>query len=149
MKHYFKQEQVIEASLDEVWKFFADARNLKELTPATMHLKVISSLNPFMIYKGMIIAYYVSPLFRIPMYWETEIIAVNKHQSFVDIQKKGPFKTWIHQHTFSVVENGILMIDEVEYEMPLGKIGDMFHSLVFSQLKTLFNYRQNKIKSRF
>ena len=147
MKHFFKQEQLIEASLDEVWNFFADARNLKKLTPSSMNLKVISELNPYLIYEGMVIAYYVSPLFRVPMYWETEIVKVDEKRMFIDIQKKGPFKTWHHQHTFKEVENGVLMVDEVEYELPLGKIGDIFHGIVRQNVRTLFNYRQLQIKS--
>lgn len=149
MKHYFEQEQLIHASLDEVWDFFADARNLKVLTPPNMNLKVISKIDPFIIYEQMVIAYYVSPLFKIPMYWETEITKVQPKQYFIDIQKKGPFKTWIHQYTFTVVEGGVLMKDKIEYELPFGKIGDSFNSLILNHLKILFNYRQQNIKSRF
>lgn len=144
MKHQLKFEQFIPAPIDEVWNFFSDAKNLKTLTPEEMKMKVISELPNTKLFEGMRIAYYVSPLFKIPIFWETEIIKVNNQKQFIDIQLKGPFKSWKHTHTFIAVKDGVQMIDEIEYELPLGSFGNLFHRpFVLKNLNNLFEYRKN------
>lgn len=143
MKHYLKFEQIIPASINVVWNFFSDAKNLKTLTPEEMNMKVITELKDTQLAEGMRIAYYVSPLFKIPVFWETEIIKVKKQSQFIDIQLKGPFKSWKHTHTFVQIGVEVKMIDEIEYELPLGFIGNLFHkSLVLNNLNSLFEYRK-------
>ena len=144
MIHKLLQEQILNASIDKVWDFFTDAKNLNKLTPAEMNMKVVSDLENTRIFAGMKIAYFVSPLFKIPVYWQTEIIKVEEKTQFIDIQKKGPFKLWKHTHSFIEVNEGVKMIDEVEYELPFGQVGDLFHQpLVLKNLQSLFEYRKN------
>jgi len=143
MKHQLEFEQFIPASLDEVWQFFSDAKNLTVLTPKEMKMKVITDLPETKIFEGMRIAYYVSPLFNIPVFWETEIIKVTNQHQFIDIQLKGPFKSWKHTHTFTAKDNGVLMHDLIDYEMPFGFIGEIAHQpLVLKNLNQLFVYRK-------
>ena len=143
MKYYLKFEEVIPASLDEVWNFFSDAKNLLFLTPKDMNMRVITELENTKLFEGMRIAYYVSPLFKIPVFWETEIIKVEEQHQFIDIQLKGPFKSWKHTHTFMKIGDEVKMIDEIEYELPFGFIGDLFHKpIVLRNLKSLFEYRK-------
>ena len=143
MKHYLKFEEAIPASLDEVWNFFSDAKNLLVLTPKDMNMRVITELENTKLFEGMRIAYYVSPLFKIPVFWETEIIKVEEQHQFIDIQLKGPFKSWKHTHTFKKIGDEVKMIDEIEYELPFGFIGDLFHKpIVLRNLKSLFEYRK-------
>lgn len=144
MKHYLKFEEVIPASLDEVWNFFSDAKNLLVLTPKDMNMKVITELENTKLFEGMRIAYYVSPLFKIPVFWETEILKVEEQHQFIDIQLRGPFKSWQHTHTFMKIGDEVKMIDEIEYELPFGFIGDLFHKpIVLRNLKSLFEYRRD------
>lgn len=142
MKKIITFEQEFNAPMDEVWNFFTDSNNLKLLTPAKMRLKFLDQFESPIIFEGMILRYNVSPIFYIPMYWETEIIAVKEKSYFVDVQKKGPFKSWKHTHQFQETAKGLKMTDQVEYEMPFGKIGDMVHDFtVKKQLQQMFQYR--------
>ena len=150
MKHHLKYEQYIDASMDEVWTFFSDANNLLVLTHDNMKMKVRSNLTNTQLYEGMRIAYTVSPLLSIPVFWETEILEVSNQSHFIDIQRKGPFKYWKHKHTFISQEKGVLMIDEIIYELPFGFIGNIFHKpLVLNNLKELFIYRKQIIQEMF
>jgi len=143
MIHQLHYEQYISASIDDVWDFFSDANNLKKLTPPEMNMKVVSALKNTQLTECMKIAYFVSPLFKIPVYWETEIIKVEAKQQFIDIQLKGPFKLWQHTHTFVATENGVLMVDDIQYELPFGPFGELFHQpLVKKNLLNLFEYRK-------
>ncbi|WP_322970482.1 SRPBCC family protein [Faecalibacter sp. LW9] len=143
MKHHLEYEQFIDAPIEEVWTFFSDAKNLKVLTPDHMKMIVRSNLPKTQLFEGMRIVYTISPLFRIPVYWETEILKVVHQSYFIDIQRKGPFRSWKHKHTFIQKGEGVLMKDEIVYELPLGWLGELFHQpLVLNHLKALFQYRK-------
>lgn len=150
MIYQLRFEQFIPATLDEVWNFFSNAKNLSVLTPKEMNMKVVSELSQSQLFEGMQIAYFVSPLFRIPIYWETEIIKVEQKHQFIDIQRRGPFKIWHHTHTFIELDNGVKMIDEIRYQLPLGIIGNLFHKpLVRQNLLDLFAFRKDVCESLF
>jgi ligand-binding SRPBCC domain-containing protein len=56
------RQQWIPASVQDVWAFFSDAKNLEAITPAKMKFRVTSGTLPQQIYPGQIITYRVSPL---------------------------------------------------------------------------------------
>ncbi len=53
-----------------------------------MGFVVLTEFEDDQIYEGMLIDYYVSPLFGIKMKWQTEITQVDYRKSFTDFQKK-------------------------------------------------------------
>ena len=121
--HRLYNRQIIPAALDETWDFFSNPSNLKHITPAHMDFKVLSDQTE-LVYPGQIIEYKVKPLFRIPLYWMTEITQVKEGAYFIDEQRFGPYKFWHHQHFFRATENGTEIEDIVHYRLPLGFIGD-------------------------
>jgi ligand-binding SRPBCC domain-containing protein len=101
-------------------------------------------------YSGQIIKYKVSPLFNIKMNWVTEISHVKENKLFVDEQRFGPYKFWHHKHIFEEINNGIEAIDVLDYVVPFGLIGQIFHPyLVQPKLEEIFNYRKNKLEEIF
>lgn len=101
-------------------------------------------------YPGIIIQYKVSPLLNIPMEWITEISHVSKPAYFVDLQLKGPYRLWHHQHLFEKVEGGIQMTDIVTYELPFGKFGEFLAGrFVHKKVAGIFEYRSKVIDSFF
>lgn len=150
MKHQLYREQQLKCSLEEAWKFFSAANNLSKITPKEMNFIVITELLDDEIYKGMIIDYYVSPLLGIKMPWKTEITEVDFQKSFTDFQKKGPYKLWNHKHEFIKNENGVLMKDTIDYELPMGLLGEIAHRLfVKKKLEHIFDYRKNVLEKMF
>ena len=78
----------------------------------------------------------------IPVSWRSRIEAYDPPHSFVDVQLRGPYRRWDHRHTFRAVDGGTQVIDEVEYELPFGPLGDLVHRLVVrNQLRHIFDYR--------
>jgi len=150
MKHKLFREQQLNCDIQTAWKFFSSANNLSEITPNDMKFTVLSHFENDEIFEGMIIDYFVSPLFGIKMKWKTEIIQVDFQKSFTDFQKKGPYKIWHHHHEFIENENGVLMKDTVDYELPFGFLGEIAHSvLVKKKLENIFNYRYKVLAERF
>lgn len=145
-----EREQVINARIEDVWRFFSNPGNLSVITPAYMKFIVTSGALPAEIHTGQIITYKISPLLGIPLSWETEITHVKPFQSFTDSQRKGPYRFWKHTHRFEEKNNKVLMTDIVEYELPLGIIGAAAHMLwIKRQLQGIFDYRFQKVEELF
>lgn len=150
MKHRLFREQQLNCDMATAWKFFSSANNLSEITPKDMNFIVLTTMENDEIYEGMLIDYYISPLFGIKMKWQTEIIKVNFQKSFIDFQKKGPYKLWHHHHEFIPNENGVLMKDTVDYELPMGFLGEIAHPVfVKKKLKHIFDYRYAVLEEMF
>ncbi|WP_316836732.1 SRPBCC family protein [Pedobacter nutrimenti] len=150
MMYTLKREQQLYCDITSAWSFFSSPHNLSRITPKEMGFVVLSNLTDSEIYKGMIIDYSVKPLLGIPLKWQTQITEVDYQKSFIDFQKKGPYKLWRHHHEFIPNQKGVLMIDTVEYELPFGFIGKIMHRLIAKKkLKNIFDYRNEVLEGLF
>lgn len=150
MVHQLKREQQLNCDIETAWKFFSAANNLSKITPKDMNFIVRTKLENDEIYEGMTIDYYVSPLLGIKMDWRTEITHVDQRRSFTDFQLKGPYKLWNHYHEFIPNEKGVLIKDTVNYELPMGFLGEIAHKLfVKNKLEQIFSYRFNILEEMF
>ena len=144
-----KASQKIPASKEEVWDFISSPKNLKEITPDYMGFEIQTEL-PEKMYPGMIIQYKVSPILGIKMTWVTEITHVEHENFFVDEQRVGPYRMWHHQHHIQEIPGGILMEDIIDYQPPMGLLGDIANSLFIArQLNEIFTYRKEAVEKRF
>jgi ligand-binding SRPBCC domain-containing protein len=142
--------QRVPASLEQVWSFFSDARNLLAVTPPHLNLKVTNQVYGASVYAGQVMTYNVRPVLGIPLAWMTEITHVDEQKYFVDEQRKGPYKLWHHQHHFKAIEGGVEMTDLVHYRLPLGPLGSLANTLlVKKELEKIFTYRYQKIVELF
>ena len=138
--YLYTTNQFLETDINTAWKFFSAAKNLLTITPPDMDFKILTQTGEQEIYEGMLIDYTVKPLFGIPVHWQTEIFFVEKNEVFGDRQLKGPYTLWEHKHSFLQKDNGILMKDEIKYQLPFGIIGRITHSiLVRKKIEHIFN----------
>lgn len=143
-----ERTQVVPRPIAEVFPFFADARNLGELTPPFLGFTILTP-QPIEMRAGTLIDYQIR-LRGIPMKWRTRIEQFVPGERFIDVQLKGPYKTWHHLHTFRAVPGGTELGDLVHYELPLGPLGRLAHAaLVRRQLATIFDYRARVMRERF
>ena len=150
MIHKLYREQQLNCDIQTAWEFFSSANNLSKITPKELNFIVLTEMTEDEIFEGMIIDYYVSPVFGIKMKWKTEITQVDFQKSFTDFQKKGPYKLWNHRHEFIINDKGVLMKDSVDYELPLGFLGEIAHKLfVKKKLEHVFSYRYKVLEKRF
>jgi len=148
--YYYTTEQFLPIDLETAWDFFSSPKNLALITPPELDFKILTELNSQGIYEGMLINYTVKPLLGIPLKWETEICRVQKPLFFTDRQLKGPYKLWEHTHTYKEVDDGILMQDEVKYQLPFGIIGELAHFLIVKKkVETIFSFRKQVLESMF
>lgn len=148
--YVLEKEQLIKASLDEVWDFISSPKNLKKITPDYMGFDILNE-NPLQeMYEGMIIRYKVSPMLGIKMTWVTEITHIREKAFFIDEQRVGPYSLWHHQHHIKETPEGILMKDIVHYSPPFGPIGAIANSLMIrGKLNEIFDYRWKKMEEIF
>ena len=147
--HSLKQTQTLPVSREKLWDFISVPQNLNEITPPKMAFKIVGEL-PKSAYAGLLLEYKV----KIPVLgwtsWLTEIKYVTEGYSFMDEQRVGPYKLWLHTHTLEEVKGGTKMTDEIRYQMPFGPIGSIAHFFfVRRTLKQIFDYRRMKLDEIF
>jgi ligand-binding SRPBCC domain-containing protein len=148
MKH-LQFEQFLPISLEEAWDFFSTPKNLNRITPGDVHFKLLNEL-PDKIYPGMIITYDISPFLNIHFNWVTEITTVKHQEYFVDEQRKGPYRTWHHEHHFKETTGGVLMTDKLYYDIGKSVFGWLAGKLfVDKKVKAIFEYRRKQLEELF
>ncbi|ETN96305.1 hypothetical protein P278_08160 [Zhouia amylolytica AD3] len=148
MIHRIHKQQGLTISIDEGWAFLSDPNNLSVITPDHMQFKILNGAESNM-YPGQIIEYTVCPFPKVKMKWVTEITHVKDREYFVDEQRFGPYALWHHKHFLKPTRGGIIMEDLIHYKLPYGFLGNIIQPMVARQLKDIFNYRENKLKSLF
>ena len=146
--HRLRAEQVVDRPIDEVFAFFSRPENLGRITPAGMGFERLTDeveMRP-----GLEIDYRIRPLAGIPMRWRTRIGSYDPPNAFEDVQLAGPYRRWEHRHIFTEVPGGTRIADEVDYELPLGPLGELAHAVaVKQQLLDIFRHRARTIAAVF
>ena len=115
----------------------------------SMGFKIVKGAESSM-YAGQIIEYVITPLLGIPTTWVTEITHVKEPEYFVDEQRFGPYDLWHHKHFIKPIENGVEMVDIVDYKIPFGFLGRLAQVFVVSpKLKEIFEYRRKALIKLF
>ena len=144
--HELQREQVLPGPPDEVFPFFADARNLEAITPPLLRFRVLTP-EPIEMRVGTHIQYRLR-LRGVPVNWHTTIQAWEPPHRFVDVQVRGPYALWHHTHTFEPTADGAtLMGDHVRYAIGFGPLGELAHRLLVRRdLAAIFDFRRETLR---
>lgn len=143
--HHFKAEVFLPQPREVVFDFFSDARNLGLITPAWLQFAVTSN-HDLTMRQGLLVDYRIK-LHGIPMSWQSEISVWEPSHRFIDEQRVGPYRTWIHEHTFEEVEGGTLVRDTVRYSSRGGPL--MHRWFVRPSIDEIFSFRTRKLVELF
>ncbi|HXG42679.1 MAG TPA: SRPBCC family protein [Dehalococcoidia bacterium] len=129
----------------EVFPFFAEARNLQEITPPWLSFRVLSQ-RPRSMGQGTVIDYRLR-LHGVPLRWRSEITVWEPPHRFVDVQRRGPYRLWEHDHLFLPHDGGTLVRDRVRYAVPGGPLLAplLDRLLVRPDLERIFAYRRRRL----
>ena len=130
---------------DDVFPFFADAINLEAITPPLIHFAILTP-SPIEMRAGLRIDYRLR-LLGLPLSWQSEITLWDPPRKFVDEQVRGPYRVWIHEHTFEERDGGTLVRDHVRYSVPGGILIEV--PFVRPRLREIFTYRSKRLGEIF
>lgn len=135
--------------LDEVFRFFSDARNLQQITPGWLDFRV-TGMNTNEIQSGTRIDYRLK-IRGIPFRWQSEIAEWNPPYYFVDRQIVGPYAEWRHEHLFASDRGGTQCTDHVQYAPPGGKLlAPLINKLIVARdVEGIFEYRRARLAELF
>lgn len=141
----FRSRTRVPRPLPEVFAFFADAANLQELTPPWLRFEILTP-RPIEMRPGALIDYRIHLRF-IPMKWCTRITVWEPPHRFVDEQLKGPYRMWLHEHTFEEDGDGTVVGDYVRYAVPFGALANWL--VVRRDVERIFAYREKRLGEIF
>jgi ligand-binding SRPBCC domain-containing protein len=162
MRHTYRSEQWLPYPVELVFAFFANPENLPRLMPRWQNARIekaffvpplnvpitnVSKAAAAGAGTRMIISLRPFPFSPIRAQWQAEITEFMWNDHFCDRQLRGPFAYWNHCHSVRSEDraniSGTLLSDDVVYELPFGKVGDLVCRLFIAhQIRDTFAYRQ-------
>ena len=130
---------------ERIFAFFSDPKNLEIITPPSLHFAIIGLYQPNL-GKGTRIDYRLR-IRGLPIRWQSEITTWEPPVRFVDQQIHGPYKVWVHAHTFDEHGGGTVAGDDVQYAVPGGRVVQRL--LVAPDLDRIFQYRRQVLQNLF
>ena len=166
MRHRFRTTQWLPYPVDFVFAFFADPSNLPKLLPPWQEARIDEiELHPASHRFGHTAGGYIaagrgtrltlsfrpSRLSPVRLSWVALIEDFHSNERFCDRQIEGPFRYWRQCHRVqewqqeATGEDGTLLIDTIEYELPFGRIGNLANRVaVRAMLRNLFKHRHQR-----
>jgi ligand-binding SRPBCC domain-containing protein len=141
----FEADLWLPRPVDQVFSFFADARNLETITPPWLKFEVLTP-EPIVLRPGALIDYRIR-VHGLPIRWRTEITEWNPPHHFVDVQLRGPYKLWHHTHTFEESDGGTFCVDRVRYYPRGGAL--MNRLFVRRDIGKIFEFRRRRLLEFF
>jgi ligand-binding SRPBCC domain-containing protein len=130
---------------DEVFAFFSNALNLEKITPPWLQFHVTTPA-PIQMQAGTEIGYRIK-IRGIPARWRSRITVWEPPNRFVDEQLRGPYRKWIHEHSFTDERGGTTCEDKVQYAPPGGTITNKL--FVERDVRNIFAYRTQRLLEIF
>lgn len=141
----------VRAPLEEVWRFHSRVAGLETLTPGWMRLRVEGvvgpdgELDPAVLEEGAEITLSIRPFGVGPRQRWTSVITDRARGDgaayFRDEMVEGPFDRWRHTHAFYADGDETVVRDRVEFELPMGALGDAVEPLSRLGFEPMFRHR--------
>ena len=126
---------------ERVFPFFSDVGNLETITPDWLRFEIMTRM-PVEMAVGTAIDYRLC--YRgVPLKWQSEILEWDPPNRFIDSQVAGPYRKWVHEHSFQEHDGGTLATDSIEYAVLGGALANKL--MVRRDLERIFSYRKEKL----
>lgn len=168
MSFHAEFEHWVPARVEKVFLFFADPENLPRIMPPSSgtELLEVKVVPPPAVRDGRLTATELAALagvgseivtsFRLLPFlpvrgeWIARITEFEWNDHFADEQKKGPFKSFHHRHSFKRADRddvaGTLLRDQIEYEVGFGILGTIAQRIVIRRIfQQMFEHRQQAV----
>ena len=141
----FETSLLLNAPIEKVFDFAIRPANIIRISPPVLGLKFVNPPE----------AYSMGAKFEFKVQaWGTiqtshfEIVEFDRPNLFVEIQLKGPMKSWRHEHRFSVHSDGqTLVANRIEFTPPGGLVGLMVtEAKILDNMEDGFYHRHQQLK---
>ena len=144
-KSIFKKTSRINAPVHEVFQWHERTGALERLIPPWDPLDVVFKSPGIDRGARTVMKIPAGPL-PIKLTWLAEHTQYAKNRSFQDQQLQGPFKHWVHTHTFTPDGNACIMEDQVEYALPAYMFGPLIgNAAIQHKLERIFRFRHTTL----
>ena len=140
-----ERQMLVARPIDTVFRFFGDPLNLETITPPWLRFSVLEGSGA-PLREGSTIRYRLR-LHGIPLRWTSLISRWDPPALFVDEQIRGPYRKWIHKHSFEERGGETIVRDRVVYAVPGGAATNWL--FVRRDLEKIFDYRRDRLREVF
>jgi ligand-binding SRPBCC domain-containing protein len=142
---HFETRITIPKSREEVFDFLIRTSNLMEMIPPDSGMRMISA--PEIIERGSRIELHMSA-FGQSLNIVHEVTELVPPARITEVQIKGLFKSFIHEHVVEEESNGqVVAIDRIEFEPPGGLLGFLVtKQRIIDQFESLFAHRHRQMR---
>ncbi|MEN8256783.1 MAG: TIGR01777 family oxidoreductase [Thermodesulfobacteriota bacterium] len=139
--HHFSKQSTFPAGLKTLFAWHERPGALERLIPPWDPLRVIRKDGHIKEGAQVDLLMKAGPL---PVPWRARHTGFEQDDFFRDEQERGPFRHFSHTHSFQGQStNNSTLIDSIDFELPLGKLGDLFAGFIQKQLSQTFKYRHH------
>lgn len=141
----FETRISIPKTREEVFDFLIRTANLLEMIPPDSGMRVISA--PDIIQCGSRLEFQMNA-FGQSLNIVHEVTELAAPARITEVQLKGLFKRWVHEHLVEEESNGqVVAIDRIEFEPPGGMLGFLVTPRrIIDQLESLFDHRHRQMR---
>lgn len=141
----YERSIVIAAPRERLFAFHEETENLLRISPPNAGMEVLAVEGASQLGRRVHLRMTQLGIFSTTMI--IEFIEYDPPRRMVDVQRKGPFRSWRQERIFEEVEGGTRLTDSVIFEAPLGVLGRLAERLLIApRIRAMFTYRQERTK---
>ena len=143
----FEKKSRLACSAADLYSWHEKPEAFERLSPPWTRIKILKPLPALR--SGEFTSFTVSAGI-LSVAWVAGIEEVEPGRRFVDVQLRGPFAKWRHEHLFvEETKKTCVMHDRVTYELPMGFVGRLFANKAKRDIDKLFDFRHHLLMSIF
>lgn len=137
----------VDTSIDALFDFHTDTRNLLRITPLWVDVSIVSVDKPLREQSLVVLRI---KRFGVTSLWQMRIETFNRPYMLCDSMIKGPFATFKHERAFSALtEDRTQMHETITCSLPFGILGWLVWPWVRRDMDAMFAYRQRATMDYF
>jgi len=138
----FEKATAVPVSAERLYEWHMRPGALEDLVPPGQQVDILEEPDELCEGAELTMKVYFGP---IGVRWVAHHRDFIDGRQFVDEQIEGPFRSWVHTHRFEPDgSDRSVLRDHVEYELPLGSVGELFGSWISERmLEDMFDYRHS------
>lgn len=138
----FERRSTVPVTPAELYAWHAREGALERLLPPWEKAELSSRSGTF---ADMCVVMRMNILGPIWQRWVAQHGDVIEGVRFRDTQIEGPFARWVHTHSFEPAPGGSVLVDQVDYTLPLGPLGALFGTGFASRrIARMFEFRHQR-----